>query len=56
VFRIRIRIDIGRLDPHPNPGWQKDSQKWKKVKKFHVLKGWGEGFCCTVAWTSFMEA
>jgi hypothetical protein len=40
VFRIRIRIDFGRLDPEPDPGGQKSPQKLKKIKKiscFEVL-------------------
>jgi hypothetical protein len=33
---IRIRIH----NPDPDPGGQKDPQKFKKVYKFHMLKYW----------------
>ncbi len=38
VFRIRIRIDFGQ--PDPDPEGKNFPQKYKKVKKFHVLKCW----------------
>jgi hypothetical protein len=41
VFRIRIRIDFGRLDPDPYTREGKNGPKiLKKVTKYHVLKCW----------------
>jgi hypothetical protein len=37
VFRIRIRIDFGRLEPDPDPGGQKLPTK---IEKNYVLKCW----------------
>jgi hypothetical protein len=37
VFRIRIRIDFGRLEPDPDPGEQKLPTKIEKKLCFEVL-------------------
>jgi hypothetical protein len=58
---IRIRIDIGQLDP--DPSGQNDPQKKKKVDKCMYVNVWIKVldvlFCLeafSVVWTSFMEA
>jgi hypothetical protein len=52
-FRIRIRIDFGRLDPDPDPGGQKRPIKLRKVTKLHIFCAGcsllrGEGFCSSL--------
>jgi hypothetical protein len=37
VFRIRIRIDIGRLEPDPDPGGEKLPTKIEKMSCFVAL-------------------
>ncbi len=60
VFRIRIRIDFGQLDPDSDPGGQKLPIKNRKsgemyyFEELDVFFQWLEA--SLVAWTSFMEA
>jgi hypothetical protein len=59
MFRIRIRIDFGWLDPDPG-GPKKITKFGKKFRNFMFCSAGcsllrGEGFSA-VDWTSFMDA